>query len=86
MATWTRSRCLLVRSLRSLAFSTWRCSIPAICGFSKRPHGRPLASAGCTVGCSLCLSPSAGRFFPAPALGRWMGVRPQQVCAKTTER
>jgi hypothetical protein len=60
------------REMRSLAISTLRFSIPAICGFP-RGRRRPLASRGCTVGVRFA-SNLGERDFPAPTLGRCMGV------------
>ena len=59
---------LLVRSLAAPGGAQY----PLFAAFSQRP---PTAAclAGCTVNVRLP-QPSAGRFFPAPTLGRRMGV------------
>jgi hypothetical protein len=84
------------RSLRSLAISTRRCSIPAICGFgrcsipancgfSKRPPTGRLRR-WVYGGRSPCLSPRRGDFFRLRhSVGVW-AYRPHTVCAITTKR
>jgi hypothetical protein len=62
---------LLVRSLRSLAISTRRCSIPAICGFSKCPPTAACVSLGVRWVSALPQTSASGTFRLRHSVGVW---------------